>query len=330
MQMNRDYRLATYALALASVLLLASGAAVVSGVGISDSITDAERPDTASNETDTDATVIEAEQVDTRSVDSESITFVGSTDACGGLLRVDAPNHTRTDVQVDGGTATLVEEHDGEPFDEIPRERFAQLVWDETTAHAGLDEYDHLEVHVNQYYESTNRDEPLVTTGITVRPVDSCLPTVRGEVNLANETVDVRHPLPELESVDLRVTDSIGVLSEEDEQLLSSLLVSDENVSYLIQKQFENPDRLDATVLEATNDGQVDIELTSQSGDARAVVVTVDLETERVVRSHVRLEFDESNVELIDTTAVNESVSVEAESPDGDITFETNSTDRDT
>lgn len=304
--MHRDYKLAAYALAAAAVVLLASGALVAAGTG-----TDAPAGDAApdgenatANETDAQAlnlTVSDGDEYD--------LTFVSGEGACGGALRAESPNRTETEVALDDVTVTLVERSTDEPFDGIDRERVAELAWDAAADRADF-ETDRVEVRVTRYYESLDREEPLDTAGIRVRPVDGCLPTVAGELDLANETVDVRSVRPQLDDLDLAFTDEIGVLDADDEALIEDLVVADESAAYDVQTQFDDPDELDATVLEATNDGRVEVELTAPGTDGQAVVVTVDLDDETVVDSWTRISFDSVDVASANETDGNVTVHV--------------------
>lgn len=320
--MERDYRIALYALGLSAVLLVAAGAAVASGFapGATPVVTQSDDDPTDG----TDAVRLDRESSQQYDVTADTsangtVTFTSTASRCGGAVAVDASDADRTDVQVDGTTVTLIEEHGGETFDGISRERFAELVWDATSDRAGVAEYDHVTVRVNQYYESIDRERPLDTAGITVRPHENCLPTVRGEVDLAGEDVTVTTTLPPLDDIELRVTDSLGVLSDDERRLIEELVASDEGASYNVQQQFNDPERLNATVLEATNDGLVDVRLTTDGSDGSAVIVTIDLDDETVVRSYATLELDADNVV---TVGEDENGTVSADGG-GTITFET-------
>ncbi|KAA9404942.1 hypothetical protein EGO51_16525 [Haloarcula hispanica] len=298
MQMHRDYRLAAYAVAVSALLLTASGAAVVADGSAGNAPSESSPSETESNETTGSITVTNstAFEVTTVSNDSGTVTFDQGDQTCGGGFRIDTPNRTRTDIQVRGVTVTLVEQHSGEPFDEIGREQFASLVWKEISGYAGLGAYDHIEVQVNQYYETVARDEPLDTVGIHARPVDNCLPAVEGEVALNSQSVAVRSSHSELEGLNLNITDTIGVLNESERDSIDRLIESNERTSYAIQTEFDDPDTLDATVVEATDDSQVKLELT-RPGGGRTVVVRIDLESETVERTWTRVA-----VERIDGT----------------------------
>ena len=318
MRTDDEYQLAAYAIAVSVVLLAASGAAIVVGgnAGPTDGPpadpTGDVRPDDGTDRTDQNLTA-ESERIDVSVASIENGTVDGGERTCRGDLRVDGSDRRRTDVRVDGVTVTLVEDHD-EPFERIERERFAELVWEEASKHAGLDEYDHVEVRVNQYYETADREEPSDTVGIRVRPVDRCLPSVEGEIGLEERSVDVRSTHPKLDGVELNVTDGIGVLDGEDRTLLERLVESDRYAAYTLQAEFDDPTRLDATVLEATSDGEVEMELAPPDVEGRAVVVTVDLDDETVLDTWTRVSIED--VEGTDAVAVgdangNETVTID-------------------
>ncbi len=320
MQMHRDYRLAAYAVAVSALLLTASGAAVVADGSAGNAPSESSPSETESNETTGSITVTNstAFEVTTVSNDSGTVTFDQGDQTCGGGFRIDTPNRTRTDIQVRGVTVTLVEQHSGEPFDEIGREQFASLVWKEISGYAGLGAYDHIEVQVNQYYETVARDEPLDTVGIHARPVDNCLPAVEGEVALNSQSVAVRSSHSELEGLNLNITDTIGALNESERDSIDRLIESNERTSYAIQTEFDDPDTLDATVVEATDDSQVKLELT-RPGGGRTVVVRIDLESETVERTWTRVA-----VERIDGT---DSVTVGNHGENETTSFEVNYTE---
>ncbi|MDS0260303.1 hypothetical protein NDI56_12940 [Haloarcula sp. S1CR25-12] len=290
--MQRDYRLAMYALGVSAVVLAASGAAVIAGAGLP---ADAE-PDTAN---ETNGTQIEADQrqfnVTVSGTGDGEYTLQQADRTCSGVLRLDSPERNRTSHQVGNVTVTLVSHHDGAAFDEVGRQRFAELVVDETGTRAGLGAYDRLEVQVNQYYESTARDEPLDIAGIHVRPADDCLPSVRGTVDLANETVDVRTARADIDEVSLNYTDDIGVLDQADRALIERLVAADGQTSYNVRAHLDATE-LRATVTEATADGRVDVELQRPDGNGSSVMLTVDRDAETVVHSWVEIQIDEENI----------------------------------
>ena len=308
--MQRDYRLAIYALGISTVLLVASGAAVVAGASLSPGPTD--DPGSETNATKLDA--------DHQQQFNETLTQTGdgkytlrpAQRTCSGALRLNSPDRNSTSHQVGDVTVTLVSHHDSAPVDEIGRQRLAELVVEATSNRAGLNEYSHLEVRVNQYYESTARDEPLDIAGIHVRPTDDCLPSVRGTVNLTNETVDVRTARPDIDEVSLNYTDKIGVLDQADRELIERLVVADKQTSYNVRAHLDAT-ALEATVTEATADGHVDIKLQRSDGNGSSVMLTVDLDAETVVHSWVEIQIDESNTEIVEvqnTSEQAESVSI--------------------
>ncbi|MFD1687631.1 hypothetical protein [Halobellus litoreus] len=319
--MQREYRLAVYALAVSMLLLVASGAAIVAGGSQNDSpaephASEVERTQTANPVTATHSENVEIETVATNGT---ALTVTQGDRTCRGSLRTADPNRNRTDIQVGDTTVTLVEHQTGEPFDEIEREAFARLVWRAVADDAGLEEYDHVEVQVNQYYETVDREDPLDTVGIRVYPVDACLPTVEGEVALDNQSVTVQSSHPELEDLQVEITDTIGVLSDDDRNTITQLIESNEHTSYNIQVEFDNPRALEATVIEATNDGEVELELTHPDSAGRAVVVTVDLESETIKQTWVQFKIQSMN--NTNVVAVGDSETNET------ITFETNHTE---
>ncbi|MBO4249064.1 hypothetical protein IL252_14690 (plasmid) [Halomicrobium sp. IBSBa] len=315
--MRREYRLAAYALAVSALLLAASGAVVVADGSVTDSTDESPEPTNGTVTSSGTYTDADTETVDVSVTNTSATTFTVSEAGrtCSGALRVDAPNRTRTDVRVDGVTVTLIEAHGGEAFDEIDRQRFAALVWDEFSTSAGLSESEHVELRVNQYYESVDREEPTDTVGVRASPADSCLPSVAGTVSLDNESVDVRSAQPALDDLDLTITDTIGVLDDEERTLVERLVENDSQASYTVQQRFDDPSALAATVVEATNDGEVALELTASSSDSPTVVVRIDLETESVVTAYTKL-----SIEVVDET---DTVVVDGNET---VTFETNGT----
>ena len=308
--MQRDYRLAAYALGIATVLFVASGAVVMSGAGLS-----AGPADGPANETDvTETTTADRQHNATLNRTADGTYTLQQADrTCSGVLRLDSPSRNNTTHQVGNVTVTLVSHHDGEPFDEVERQRFAELVVEATDSRAGLGTYDRLEVQVNQYYESTSREEPLDVAGIHVRPVDECLPSVRGTVDLTNETVDVRTARSDIDEVDLNYTDDIGALDRDDRALIERLVAADGRTSYNVRTHLDATE-LAATVTEATGDGRVDVELHRPDANASSVMVTVDLDAETVVNSWVEVEVDEGNITVVDgsdTADASEQVTID-------------------
>jgi len=295
--MQRDYRFAMFAFGISAVLLVASGAAVIAGASLSPDPTDG--PSNETNITNLDAD--HHQQVNetlTQTGDGE-YTLRQAQRTCRGALRLNSPDRNSTSHQVGDVSVALVSHHGSEPIDEVGQQRLAELVVEATGDRAGLNEYSQLEVQVNQYYNSTARDEPLDTAGIRVRPTDDCLPSVRGTANLSNETVDVRTVRPDIDEVSLNYTDEIGVLDQDDRELIERLVVADGQTSYNVRAHLDAT-TLEATVTEATADGHVDIKLQRPDGNGSTVMLTVDLDTETVVHSWVEIQIDESNIEMAD------------------------------
>ncbi|QLH81359.1 hypothetical protein [Halosimplex pelagicum] len=313
--MNREYKLAGYALAAAFILFTASGVIVVSGLSSTETGPATDEPlesDVPTDNGTTNLSVTNTTQFDisVTGTSNGTVTFTNQAPACSGTSPAGMPNLTRTDMQVDQTTVTLVSD-DETPLQTIERQRFAKVVWTHASDRVALSKYDHVDVRVNQYYESTAREQPLGVAGVTVRPASGCLPTVTGEINLTSETMDIHGTLPALDDLELAVTDDIGVVDNGESGLLEQLLVADEQVSYMIQNQFDDPATLNATVVEASNDGEVDLELTASGTDSRAVLVTVDLEAETVVRATVVIDIEMSDIEMNETNGTATTIAVE-------------------
>ena len=319
--MQRDYRFAIYALGVATVLFVASGAAVMAGAGLSAGPADG--PTNVTERTAAD----QQTNVTVNRTDDGVYTFRQADRTCSGALRLDSPSRNRTSHQAGNVTVTLVSHHDGAAVEAVGRQRFAELVVEETGDRAGLSEYGQLEVQVNQYYESTSREEPLDVAGIRVRPADDCLPSVRGTVDLANETVDVRTARSDVDEVSLNYTDDIGVLDRDDRALIERLVVADRQTSYNVRTHLDATE-LQATVTEATGDRRVDIELRRADGNGSAVMLTADLDSETVVHSWVEVQIDEENVRWVEADANStakqaESVTVEFDESNETVVNET-------
>ncbi|MFC7078503.1 hypothetical protein [Haloarcula halophila] len=293
--MQRDYRLATYAFGIAIVLFATSGAALM--VGASPSAGPVEDPgtDTSSTKPNTD------QQQDSETVREANgvYTFQQAKRTCSGALRLDSPNHTSTIHQVGNVTVTLVSHHDGMVVEEVGRQHLAERVVDATHTRAGLGAYTHLEVQVNQYYESTAREDPLDIAGIRVRPAGDCLPYVRGTLNGTNETMSVQTARTDVDEVRLNFTDGVESLDRDDRELIERLVVSDPQTSYNVRAHLDAT-TLQATVTKATADGYVDVELRRPDRNGSSVTITVDLDRETVVTSGVEIQLDRSDVTMAD------------------------------
>lgn len=303
-RMKTEYRLAKYALAGAVVLLAMSGVVVVSGLGPDAPIlaTDGPSNDRIQNNDDSGASTLattDATRPDADEFEASNRTRYFPVDRadCGRSYRIDDTNVSRTEVQVDGTTITLVYD-DTKPFDEIEREQLAELVWADVRDRAAFETYDTVEVVINQFYSTPPEEKPLDAAGITVHPTDRCLPSASGEVNLTDETVDINRVLPELDNLELDVTDEIGVITDEDRGRLEQIITGSDSAAYLIRQQFSNLDTLDATVVEASNDDQIDVELTAPEEDGEGVLMTIDLTEGTVVQSALVLELPESGMEV--------------------------------
>jgi hypothetical protein len=306
MQIDTEYQLAAYMVAIAVVVLAISGVVVVTADGPPDMTNGSDASDNGTVAPGQNISVTESEQIDLSvgSTGNETITFDPTERTCRGGLRVDDPDQNQTDIRVDTVSVTLISDHT-DPFTEIERERFAELVWNDVSQHAGLAEYEQIEIRVNQYYETVEREEPLDTVGVRVRPVDQCLPVVEGEVSLDNRSVTVRSGYSTLEEIDLTITDTIGVLNDEERDRVERLVESDERASYSVQTEFNEPDQLNATVVEATNDGEVTLELSPPDQAGRVVVVRVDLESEAIVNLWTKVSLE--RIEGTDTVTVGDS-----------------------
>lgn len=309
--MERDYRLATYAFGIAIVLFAASGAAVIAGASSSAGPADGPDNDTTTVQLDTD----QQQATETgRAANGSEFTVQQAQRTCSGALRLDTPNRTSTTHQVGDVTVTLVSHHDGMVVEKVGRQRLVERVVDATHSRAGLDEYTHLEVQVNQYYESTARQEPLDIAGVRVRPAEDCLPFVRGTVNGTNESMTVQTTRPDVDEVRLNFTDEAGSLEQDDRKLIERLVVNDPQTSYNVRAHLDAT-TLTATVTESTADGYVDIELRRSDGNGSSVMVTVNLDTKSIVDSWVEIQLDQSNITMADG---NNSVDVRNVSADSE------------
>lgn len=117
--MHRDYRLATYALGISAVLLVASGAAVIVGASLSPGPTDEPTNETHGTQRDADHHQRFNETL-TQSGDS-TYTLQQAERTCGGALRLDSAERHRTSRQVGNVTVTLVSHHDRAESDKIGR-----------------------------------------------------------------------------------------------------------------------------------------------------------------------------------------------------------------
>lgn len=321
--MQRDYRLAMYALSISTLLLVASGTAVIAGANLSSG-----PAEDSANETITQLDADQHQQLNGTVAQSDDSTYTlePAQRTCSGALRLNSPDHNNTSHQIGNVTVTLVSHHDGGVVDEIGRQQFVDLVTEATGNRAGLDGYSHLEVQVNQYYQSTAREDPRDIAGIHVRPVDSCLPSVRGTVNGTNETVVVQTVRSDIDEVSLNYTDEVDVLDQDDRELIERLVVADKQTSYNVRAHLDVT-TLQATVTEATADDHVNIKLQRPDGNGSTVMLTVDLDAETVVHSWVEIQIDESNIQVVDandrTSAQNgseQSDSVEIDFDESNVT----------
>jgi hypothetical protein len=293
--MRRDYRLAMYALGIATVLLAASGIAVIAGATLSPDATDGPADDDVA-QPNGDGQRFDGSVTRT---DGDEYTVRQAQRTCGGALRLNGTERTGTSHRVEDVTVTLVSRHNGSVVDEIGRQRLAELIVERTGDRVGLGEHSRLEVRVNQFYESTAREEPLDIAGIRVRPAADCLPSVRGTVNRTTETITVQTTRPDLDAVALNYSDDIGVLERDDRELIERLVVADEQASYNVRTHIDATE-LEATVVEATADDHVDIKLEHPNGSGSTVMLTVDLGSETVAHTWVEIRIDESNIKTID------------------------------
>ena len=321
--MRRDYRLAMYALAASAVVIAASGAVVLADAKLpadTQSTNDTDEANVTYLNTSDDGTdtVGNISLVATDGADTEyNFTVERGERTCSGGLRLDGPDRNSTDHQVGDVTVTLASHHDGDAVEEIGRQRFAELVVDRVGDRAGLGATDHLEVQVNQYYESTARTSPLDVAGIRVRPAGSCLPSVRGTVHLDNRTVDVRSAHADLTELDLNYTGDAGGLDQRERGLVERLVRTDRHASYNVRQEFGATTRLQASVVEATHDGHVEVALREPGVSGQSLRVSLDLESETVLRSWRQVQLDSS-----DRTPVNASesnVTVTSNTSDGSV-----------
>lgn len=326
--MQRDYRLAVYALAASALVLAASGAVVLADARLpadpqstndtdGTNVTDLNASDDQTGETDTVGN-ISLVTADTASAGTESnFTVERGERTCSGSLRLKDQDRNSTDHEVGDVTVTLASHHDGDAVEEIGRQRFAELVVDRVGDRAGLGAADHLEVQVNQYYESTARTTPLDVAGVRVHPAESCLPSVRGTVHLDNRTVDVRSAQADLTDLDLNYTEDAGGLDQRERQLVEQLVQTDRHASYNVRQAFGETTRLEASVVEATRDGHVEVALHEPGVPESSLGVSLDLESETVLQSWIQLQLDTSNPTPLNGTESN--VTVTSNTSDGNV-----------
>ena len=294
--MNEDYRLAGALIAAALALLIGAGVITTTGLGAG------ALPGP------------EVKATENSSLETYNVTVGTGALAAGEDTTVwveQNPNRTETEHEVGNRTVVLNEDDRDELFEDRSRAAFVETVWKRTASEADFEADSRIEVRVDQGYESVDRDRPTGEAFVTVSPEASRLPEVRATVDLSNETVTVTRVLPELGAVDLDVTDEIDRLEAEDEALLERIVERGGEVSYQVQREFEDPDSLTATVVEASADGDVDVHLSHPEQTATTVGLTLDLERETVENSWVVMEIDSSNLQ---TANASENGTVEFES----------------
>ncbi|ELY77514.1 hypothetical protein [Natrinema gari] len=231
--------------------------------------------------------VLHGNQSESISVDNVTMAD-DSTDKVG--IETQPVTETETTVELDDVTVSLRGDRDS--LSERDLETVAQRVWatDEISTH--FDGFDAVEMRVSRDREfdtDTDTFTPADTATVRVTPTDGRLPHVVAVVDLDAESVTVTRRLPEIDGVDVTVTDETDSLSAADRELIADLVVSDDAASYTVQTQFDEPDELAATVTDATGDGPATatIEVAPPTAETTSVTLTVDLETETVTRSFV-------------------------------------------
>ncbi|MBZ6493376.1 hypothetical protein [Natrinema longum] len=232
---------------------------------------------------------------------SETISADATIDesVAGTAVEVTTSNETKTSVELDDVTVSLVEHR--ESLSEHDPEEFAALVWASEDVRRYFDDPERIEMDVKQDREldaETGEFTPTDTMTVRVTPTDDRLPNAVAVVDPAAETVTVKRGLPALEPVDLEFTDETGLVTDADRDLIEDVVRADDAASYTIQSQFDDPDDLDATVTAATGDGPetVTMELAPPGVETASVSVTVDLENRTVTRSFVVIEALDSEV----------------------------------
>ena len=278
--MDNEYRLAGILVVASAALLIGAGVLAASGLG-------AGAPPNETIKTTENASL---ETYDIKVSEDEV-----STDDTSVWVQ-ENPNRTETTVRYENRSYVLNEDERDELFEAINRSQFVQVVWDSVGEEAEFKADSNIEIRVNQIYESAAHETPTDEAYIQVSPTDSRLPEVQGTVNLTTKEVYVRDRLETLSDVELEVKDEMDFLEEDDVDTLKEIVVNGGDVSYQIQREFDNPDSLEATTVEASNNRSVEIHLNNSDHPDTTVGLTLDLQEESVQNSWLIMEIDSSNI----------------------------------
>ncbi|QCW04283.1 hypothetical protein [Natrinema pallidum] len=165
------------------------------------------------------------------------------------------------------------------------RERLPHLVWENENVRSYFDEPDALTFEVSErtiYDEDAGEFVPADdAVRVQVSPADERLPYAFVMVDLDAETVTLETGFHSIDDIDIAFADESHRLTDDERTRLETVLLDDPDIEWDIKTLLDEPDALDASVVDREGD-RVTVALTGSDGDSPAVRATVDLATETV------------------------------------------------
>jgi hypothetical protein len=280
--MNKEYKATVIVLGVASALLV--GAAIITTSGLGASVS--EEPN---NITVVDST---SDSFDVKLIENSSEFENGTS-----VWVREGENRSTNEYEVDGKTVVLNADERDEMFEGTEKKTYAKNVYDAVKSEAEYKNFASIEIQVDQIYESGDHDTPTDEAIVHVRPANQRVPEVTAITSLSADSVNVTSTVPRVTDVDITIKEGLGVLNDSDVDTLEQLATEGHDLSYYIAQEFEDPSEISATVIEATNDGTVDLHLSQTESDSQ-VGVTVDLDDDEVESTWMIVSLEDSDLTI--------------------------------
>ncbi|ELY91193.1 hypothetical protein [Natrinema altunense] len=211
-------------------------------------------------------------------------------------------------AQLDDTDVELLGDQDALTADE--RDRLPHLVWENENVRSYFDDPDALTFEVSErttYDEDAGEFVPADdAVQVQVSPADERLPYAFVTVDLDEDTASLEQGFHSVDDVDIEFGEGTHRLTDDERDRIAELLLDDPDIEWEIKTLLDEPDAVDASVVDREGD-VVSVTLAASDGHSSAVDADVDLASGSVenlsVSGALTVNVSESESVTVDTEA---------------------------
>ncbi|RZH66414.1 hypothetical protein [Natrinema altunense] len=211
-------------------------------------------------------------------------------------------------AQLDDTDVELLGDQDALTADE--RDRLPHLVWENENVRSYFDDPDALTFEVSErttYDEDAGEFVPADdAVRVQVSPADERLPYAFVTVDLDEDTASLEQGFHSVDDVDIEFGEGMHRLTDDERDRIAELLLDDPDIEWEIKTLLDEPDAVDASVVDREGD-VVSVTLAASDGHSSAVDADVDLASGSVenlsVSGALTVNVSESESVTVDTEA---------------------------